>query len=121
MADWFQVDALDELPPQPRYLIVAGERGKRRDARYFHDLSKVKAAITNTFAWQDRPVGCDVRVYEWDGTGWQEIYFLAKGTSRLEHPLWKNGAAPKTPQVISEVDINEAVASILGTQQSEED
>lgn len=121
MADWFRVEAGDELPPNPRYLVVAGTKGQRRDARYFHELSKVKLAITNTFAWQDRPMACDVWIYEWDGTGWQEIYLLAKGSSRLEHPLWKNGAAPKTPQVISEVDINEALASILGTRQSEED
>lgn len=120
MADWYALKPDDPLPTVSRYMLVGGDKNKYRSYRMFHELSKVKLAITNTFAWTG-DLHSDVRVYEWDGTDWQEIYFLAKGSSKMDHPLWKNGAAPKAPQVITEVDVSQAVASILGTAQSEED
>ena len=122
MGDWFEIKAGEPLPTVPQYLLVGGDPARTRSARYFSNLTKVKSAITNTFAWGiPGRLTADVLVYEWDGTGWQEIYALPKGTSRLDHPLWKNGPAPKTPQVVSEVDVSEALASILGTNKSEED
>lgn len=121
MADWFSLRPADEIPTVPQYILVAGPLKGHRSARYFNDLSRVKLTITNNFIkWGTEDLlNNDVRVYEWDGTGWQEIYFLAQGTRKLEHPLWKNGTAPKVKQVISEVDVSQAVASILGTHPEE--
>lgn len=78
------------------------------------NLSLVKAQISS-----DNGEGVTRRgykVYEQHGDDWVEVDSVDAGVFfKTDHPLWKNGAAPKGPQAVSDDAVADAIASILGT------
>lgn len=82
----------------------------------YSNLSQVKSAITSKLTDYDGSVRREVRVYEHDGTRWQEIYYLPQGSAKNDCPLW-HGVAPKTLAVSDEA-VEAAIQSILGTKEA---
>ena len=80
--------------------------------RMFPNLSQVKASITSQHADGYGMMRNEIRVYEFDGSRWQEIYHLPKGSAKVACPLW-DGVAPKTLAVSDEA-VEAAIASIVG-------
>lgn len=106
---WTTVTDPRGFPEPPRYLVW---RNQTR-VSIFESLSLVKAVVSQQ-AYDDTKLNYDYTVYEWDGAGWQEIYKIPKGSNKNDHPLWKDGAAPRHKQVISEDEVAAAIASITG-------
>ena len=80
--------------------------------RIYPNLSQIKSAITSQSTDWNGLLKSDIKVYEHDGDGWQEIYSLTKGESKQAHELWKNGVAPKT-LAVSDSAVDAAIQSIL--------
>lgn len=120
MAKWAPCTDEKRFPEPHRYLLWKD----RRSYAIYPSLSLVKQAISYGCK-QQRQGGApgkyvdittyEFTVFEWDGTRWQEIYKIDRNAVKQEHPLWKNGAAPKHKMTVSDEDVAAAIASITGT------
>lgn len=107
---WIACSTEKDFPEPSRYLVW---RNRNRVSIY-DNLSLVKTAVTYDTD-SDGLVRQEFLVFEWDGTAWQQIYEIPKRSIKADHVLWKNGAAPKHKQTISDAEVQAAIASITGT------
>lgn len=84
----------------------------RYSFRIYPNLTQVKTAITSNHTDWNGLIKSDLKIYEHDGDGWQEIYSLTKGENKLAHPLWRDGKAPTT-MAVSDSAVDAAIESIL--------